>query len=44
MLHIAVANAPPGVVIVANVGGCLTAGAWGEILTAAAQARGWRAW
>jgi 4-hydroxy-4-methyl-2-oxoglutarate aldolase len=39
MLHIAVANAPPGVVLVANVGGCLSAGAWGEILTAAAQAR-----
>ena len=40
MLHIAVANAPPGVVIVATVGGCVSAGAWGEILTAAAQARG----
>lgn len=40
MLHIAVAQAPPGVVIVANVGGYLLTGAWGEILTAAAQARG----
>ena len=40
MLHIAVANAQPGVVIVATVGGYLSAGAWGEILTAAAQARG----
>jgi 4-hydroxy-4-methyl-2-oxoglutarate aldolase len=39
MLHVAVANAPPGVVIVAAVGGYLLAGAWGEILTAAAQAR-----
>jgi 4-hydroxy-4-methyl-2-oxoglutarate aldolase len=40
MLHIAVANAPPGVIVVANVGGHLGAGAWGEILTTAAQARG----
>jgi 4-hydroxy-4-methyl-2-oxoglutarate aldolase len=40
MLHIAVANARPGVVIVATVGSYLSAGAWGEILTAAAQARG----
>jgi 4-hydroxy-4-methyl-2-oxoglutarate aldolase len=40
MLHIAVANAPPGVVIVATVCGYLSAGAWGEILTTAAQARG----
>jgi 4-hydroxy-4-methyl-2-oxoglutarate aldolase len=40
MLHIAVANARPGVIIVANVGSHLSAGAWGEILTAAAQARG----
>jgi 4-hydroxy-4-methyl-2-oxoglutarate aldolase len=40
MLHIAVANAPPGVVIVANVSSYMFAGAWGEILTAAAQARG----
>ena len=40
MLHIAVANAAAGVVIVANVCGYMLAGAWGEILTAAAQARG----
>jgi 4-hydroxy-4-methyl-2-oxoglutarate aldolase len=40
MLHVAVADAPPGVIIVANVGGYLLAGAWGEVLTAAAQARG----
>jgi 4-hydroxy-4-methyl-2-oxoglutarate aldolase len=40
MLHIAVANARPGVVIVAAVGGYLLAGAWGEILTEAARARG----
>jgi 4-hydroxy-4-methyl-2-oxoglutarate aldolase len=40
MLHIAVANARPGVIIVATVGNYLSAGAWGEILTAAAQARG----
>jgi len=40
MLHVAVAQAPPGVVIVATVGGYLLAGAWGEILTEAARARG----
>src|SRR5688572_11341687 len=40
MLHIAVANAQPGVVIVATVGRYLLAGAWGEILTEAARARG----
>jgi 4-hydroxy-4-methyl-2-oxoglutarate aldolase len=40
MLHVAVSNAQPGVVIAANVGGYLSAGAWGEILTEAAQARG----
>ncbi len=40
MLHIAVANAPPGSIIVATVGGYLSAGAWGEILTEAAQTRG----
>ena len=39
MLHLAVACAPPGVVIVANVGSYVRAGAWGEILTGAAQAR-----
>jgi 4-hydroxy-4-methyl-2-oxoglutarate aldolase len=40
MLHVAVAQAEPGVVIVATVGGHLMAGAWGEILTEAARARG----
>ncbi|MBZ5622335.1 MAG: RraA family protein [Acidobacteriia bacterium] len=40
MLHHAVAAAVPGVVIVANLGGYLLTGAWGEILTVAAQARG----
>lgn len=40
MLHHAVATAPPGFVIVANIGSYLLAGAWGEILTTAAQARG----
>src|SRR5208337_3097374 len=40
MLHHAVAVAAPGTVIVATLGGYLLAGAWGEILTAAAQAKG----
>jgi len=40
MLHHAVAAAPPGVVLVATLGGYLGTGAWGEILTVAAQARG----
>jgi 4-hydroxy-4-methyl-2-oxoglutarate aldolase len=40
MLHLAVANAQRGAVIVATVGGYLLAGAWGEILTEAARARG----
>jgi 4-hydroxy-4-methyl-2-oxoglutarate aldolase len=40
MLHQAVAQAVPGVVIVATLGGYLRTGAWGEILTVAAQARG----
>jgi 4-hydroxy-4-methyl-2-oxoglutarate aldolase len=40
MLHHAVACAPPGSIIVANIGSYLLAGAWGEILTTAAQARG----
>ena len=40
MLHHAVAIAPPGVVIVGRNDGCLAAGAWGEILTVAAQCRG----
>jgi 4-hydroxy-4-methyl-2-oxoglutarate aldolase len=40
MLHVAVARARPGVIVVATVGGHLQAGAWGEILTEAARARG----
>jgi 4-hydroxy-4-methyl-2-oxoglutarate aldolase len=40
MLHHAVAASSPGVVLVANAGGFMRAGAWGEILTVAAQARG----
>ena len=39
MLHVAVAHAEPGVIIVATVGGYLMAGAWGEVLTEAARAR-----
>jgi 4-hydroxy-4-methyl-2-oxoglutarate aldolase len=39
-LHRAVARAEPGQVVVASVGQELGAGAWGEILTVAAQARG----
>ena len=40
MLHHAEANAEPGVVIVATLGSYLLTGAWGEVLTVAAQARG----
>lgn len=40
MLHHAVAAAKPGIIIVATLGGHLLTGAWGEILTAAAQAKG----
>lgn len=40
MLHHAVACARPGVVIVATLGSYVLTGAWGEILTVAAQARG----
>jgi 4-hydroxy-4-methyl-2-oxoglutarate aldolase len=40
MLHQAVAIAKPGVVIVAKLGGYLLTGAWGEILTVAAKAKG----
>lgn len=40
MIHLAVAIAHPGDVLVVNAGGYLRAGAWGEILTVAAQARG----
>jgi 4-hydroxy-4-methyl-2-oxoglutarate aldolase len=40
MLHHAVAAAPPGVVLVGKIGGYMATGAWGEILTVAAQSRG----
>lgn len=40
MLHHAVAAAKPGEVIVANTGSYLLTGAWGEVLTVAAQAKG----
>jgi len=40
MLHVAVAQAEPGVVIVATAVGYVMAGAWGEVLTEAARARG----
>ncbi|MBC7234941.1 MAG: 4-carboxy-4-hydroxy-2-oxoadipate aldolase/oxaloacetate decarboxylase [Chloroflexi bacterium] len=40
MLHAAIAIARPGDVIVADVGGLLDAGYWGEITTVAAMARG----
>jgi 4-hydroxy-4-methyl-2-oxoglutarate aldolase len=40
MLHLAVAAATPGIVLVCNSGGFMRAGAWGEILTIAAQAKG----
>lgn len=40
MLHHAVATASPGVVIVATVESYLKGGAWGEVLTTAALARG----
>jgi 4-hydroxy-4-methyl-2-oxoglutarate aldolase len=39
-LHQAVAASSPGAVLVASAGGYMRAGAWGEILTVAAQARG----
>lgn len=39
-LHVAIALAQPGDVIVADVGDFSEAGHWGEILTVAAQARG----
>lgn len=40
MLHHAVAAAKPGVIIVATLGSYMLTGAWGEILTVAAQAAG----
>lgn len=39
-LHVAVAVAPRGSVLVADAGGCLDVGHWGDILTDAAIARG----
>jgi 4-hydroxy-4-methyl-2-oxoglutarate aldolase len=40
MLHLAVAEAQPGDVIIANTGSYVLTGAWGEVLTVAAQSRG----
>ena len=40
MLHKAITVAEPGDVLVVTTGGCLDRGAWGEIMTIAAQARG----
>jgi len=40
MLHHAVAAATPGVVLIATLGSYLLTGAWGEVLTAAAEAKG----
>jgi 4-hydroxy-4-methyl-2-oxoglutarate aldolase len=40
MLHHAVTLARPGDILVATIGNFVLAGAWGEILTVAAQARG----
>jgi len=40
MIHLAITLAQPGDVLVINAGGFLDAGAWGEILTVAAQVRG----
>jgi 4-hydroxy-4-methyl-2-oxoglutarate aldolase len=39
-IHVAVAEAPPGSVIVASVGDEPARGYWGEVLTTAAEARG----
>jgi 4-hydroxy-4-methyl-2-oxoglutarate aldolase len=39
-IHVAVAEAPPGVVIVASVGAEPERGYWGEVLTTGAEARG----
>ncbi len=40
MLHHALEQAPPGSVIVADAGGFVEAGPWGDVMTAAAKARG----
>jgi len=39
-IHVAVATAPAGSVIVADMGGARELGYWGEVLTTGAQARG----
>ncbi len=39
-IHVAVAHAAPGDVLVVDVGGVRAFGYWGEVLTAGAQARG----
>ena len=39
-IHVAVARAPAGSVIVADMGGAPDFGYWGEVLTTGAQARG----
>jgi 4-hydroxy-4-methyl-2-oxoglutarate aldolase len=39
-IHVAVAEAPPGSVLVVNVGDVRERGYWGEVLTTAARARG----
>jgi 4-hydroxy-4-methyl-2-oxoglutarate aldolase len=39
-IHVAVAQAPAGVVIVADMGGAPDFGYWGEVLTTGAEARG----
>jgi 4-hydroxy-4-methyl-2-oxoglutarate aldolase len=39
-IHVAVAEAPAGSVLVASVGGLFERGYWGEVLTTGAQARG----
>ena len=40
MLHLATAQAQPGTVLVATINNDLSKGAWGEVLTVAAQQRG----
>jgi 4-hydroxy-4-methyl-2-oxoglutarate aldolase len=42
MLHLAVAAAQPGDVLIASVDGFLEAGIWGDLITVAAQVRGVR--
>lgn len=40
MLHVALAESLDGCVLVADAGGCLDAGPWGEVMTSAAMAAG----